>query len=91
MTKQLTPYVSEFRRQGIEEGRAEGIEEGRAEGRAQGEAVGRAEAILQILDKRGIAVDEDSREKIFSCTSLDTLTTWLDRSLTAARVSDLFG
>jgi hypothetical protein len=78
MIKQLTPYMSEFRRQGIEEGRA------------QGEAAGQARAILQVLDKRGIAVDDDSREQIVSCTDLDTLTTWLDRSLTAAQVGDLF-
>jgi hypothetical protein len=82
MVKQLTPYVSEFRRQGIEEGRAQG--------RAQGEAAGQARAILQVLNKRGIAVDDDSREQIVSCTDLDTLTAWLDRSLTAALVSDLF-
>jgi hypothetical protein len=82
MTKQLIPYVSEFRRQGIEEGRAEGIEAGRAEGQAR--------AILQILDKREIAVDDASRERIVSCADLDTLTAWLDRSLTAEQVSDLF-
>jgi hypothetical protein len=90
MRKQLIPYKSEFRREGIEEGRAVGIEEGRAEGRAQGEAVGRADAILQILDKRGIAVDDASRERIVSCADLDVLGDWLDRSLIAARVSDLF-
>ena len=82
MTKQLTPYVSEFRRQGIEEGRAEG--------RAQGEAAGQARAILQILDRREVAVDDSSREQIVSCTDLETLTAWLDRSLTATQVSDLF-
>ena len=82
MHKQLIPYVSEFRRQGIEEGRAEG--------RAQGEAAGRADAILQILGKRGIAVDDASRERIVSCADLDILGDWLDRSLTAAQVSDLF-
>ena len=82
MTKQLIPYVSEFRRQGIEEGRAVG--------RAVGLAEGRARAILQVLDKRGIAVDDDARQQIVSCTDLDTLTAWLDRSLAAAQVSDLF-
>ena len=94
MTKQLTPYVSEFRRQGIEEGRAVGIEEGRTvgleEGLAQGRAKSRAEDILRILDKRGISVDDDSRDQIVSCTDLDTLGAWLDRSLTATQVSDLF-
>jgi hypothetical protein len=78
MAKQLIPYVSEFRRQGIEEGRVEG------------RAAGRAEDILRILDKRGVEVDDDSRERIASCADLDTLTTWLDRSLTAAQVGDLF-
>jgi hypothetical protein len=82
MTKQLIPYVSEFRRQGIEEGRAEGLAEGRADGQAR--------AILQILGKRGIAVDDDSRERIVSCTDLDILGAWLDRSLSATQVSDLF-
>jgi hypothetical protein len=86
MIKQLTPYMSEFRRQGIEEGLAEGL----AEGRAQGLAEGRTEAILQVLDKRGIAVDDESRERIVSCTDLDILGAWLDRSFTATQVSDLF-
>jgi hypothetical protein len=74
MTKQLIRYVSEFRRQGIEEGRVEGL----------------ARAILQVLDTRGVAVDDASREQIVSCTDLDTLTAWLDRSLIAGQVSDLF-
>jgi hypothetical protein len=67
-----------------------GIEEGRAEGRAQGEAAGQARAILQVPDRREIAVDDASRERIVSCADLDTLTAWLDRSLTATQVSDLF-
>jgi hypothetical protein len=90
MRKQLITYKSEFRREGIEEGRAVGLEEGLAEGRARGKAVGRAEAILQVLDKRGIAVDETSRERILSCADLDALDTWLGRSLSAAQVGDLF-
>src|ERR1700722_14247235 len=86
MHKQLIPYVSEFRRQCIEEVRAVGIEEGRS----QGEAEGQARAILQVFDRRAAAVDDSSRELIVSCVDLDTLTAWLDRSLTAEQVSDLF-
>jgi hypothetical protein len=82
MPKQLIPYVSEFRRQGIEEGRAQGEAVGRAESRA--------EDILRILDKRGIEVDDDSHDRIASCTDLDILGAWLDRSLAAAQVGDLF-
>jgi hypothetical protein len=72
------PYVSELR--------SKGRQEGRQEGRAQGQA----QSILQVLDRRGIAVDAGSRERIESCTEADTLSTWLDRALTAAKATDLF-
>ena len=72
------PYVSELRAKG------------RAEGQAEGRALGEAAAILRVLDRRGIAVDEDSRQRIESCRDLETLGTWLDRSLTATKASDLF-
>ena len=81
------PYVSSLRSQFREEGRAEGREEGRAEG----QTAGRAADILRILDRRGVVVDEDVRQRIESCGDLEVLGTWLDRSLTAEKVSDLFG
>ena len=71
---------------GCQEESQEGREEGREEGRAQGEAA----AVLRVLAKRGIAVDDKSRERIESCTDLDLLGTWLDRSLTAEQVDELF-
>ena len=80
------PYVSSLRSQGRAEGRAEGLEEGRAEGRAQS----RAADILRILDRRGIAVDSDARQRIESCGDLEALGSWLDRSITAEKASDLF-
>ncbi|HEX3964302.1 MAG TPA: hypothetical protein VHZ03_47920 [Trebonia sp.] len=76
------PYVSELRSKGREEGRQEGRQEGRAQGQAQ--------SILQVLDRRGIAVDDGSRERIESCIDADTLSTWLDRALTATKATDLF-
>ncbi len=58
--------------------------------RAQGQAEGEAKAVLRILDRRGINVDDASRERIESCTDLELLGTWLDRSLTAKKATDLF-
>jgi hypothetical protein len=58
--------------------------------RAKGRAEGQAQSILQILDRRGITVDNVSRERIESCTDADTLSAWLDRALTAAKATDLF-
>jgi hypothetical protein len=66
--------------------RAKGREEGREVGRAQGQV----QSILQVLDRRGITVDDGPRERIESCTDTDTLSTWLDRALTATKAADLF-
>ncbi|MGW6904687.1 hypothetical protein [Streptomyces sp. NPDC054940] len=56
----------------------------------EGKVEDRALLILRALEKRGIAVPEDTRERITSCTDLDTLTLWFDRSLTATAAVDLF-
>ncbi|GAA2935868.1 MULTISPECIES: hypothetical protein [Streptomyces] len=64
--------------------------EGKAEGRAEGRAEDRTALILRVLEKRGIDIPETARERITSCTDLDTLTLWFDRSLTAGTAEDLF-
>ncbi|MFI9170707.1 hypothetical protein [Streptomyces lincolnensis] len=56
----------------------------------EGKAADRASLILRVLDKHGIVVPEDARERITSCTDLDTLTLWFDRALTASAAEDLF-
>jgi len=61
-----------------------------SEQRSQGRAEGRAVDILRILDRRGIDVDDASRERIESCTDIDVLGTWLDRSLDATTATDIF-
>ena len=66
------------------------FEEKYLEGRAEGKAEGKAEAILHALRVRGIAVSDEVRERITTCTDLDTLTTWFDRSLTVSKAEDLF-
>ncbi|MCF3133230.1 hypothetical protein IPZ69_23355 [Streptomyces olivochromogenes] len=68
------------------EGKAEGQTEGRAEGRAEGEAKG----ILFVLEVRGIPVPDHVRERITTCTDLDRMDAWLERSRTVERAEDLF-
>jgi len=82
MATETYPYVSEHKRKAQTEGRAQG--------RAQGRVQGRAADILRILDRRGVPVDDASRERIESCTDMELLGTWLDHSLTAKQASDLF-
>ncbi|MFH8451115.1 hypothetical protein ACH4CD_17925 [Streptomyces fungicidicus] len=64
--------------------------EGKAEGKAEGEAKGEAKGILRVLEVRGIPLTDDVRQRIASCTDLDRLNDWLDRSGTVERVEDLF-
>ncbi|MGW3419014.1 hypothetical protein [Streptomyces phaeochromogenes] len=58
--------------------------------RAESRAKGRAEDILLILDERGIEVPDDVRARITDCTDLETLRTWLRRSVTTTTAGDLF-
>jgi hypothetical protein len=78
----LQNYFSEAQRRNFERGRAEG----EAKGRAEGEAA----AVLKILARRGLKLTAEQRRRIVGCTDLATLERWLDRSLSASSVSDLF-
>lgn len=50
----------------------------------------RVEAILRILDVRGIDIPDTDRERIAACADLDTLDTWFDRAVTAGTSEELF-
>jgi hypothetical protein len=73
-----TPFTEQYR--------AQGREEGRQEGRAQGEA----EAILIFLESRGIAVSDEVRERVTSCTDQETLQSWLRRAAKVETAEELF-
>jgi predicted transposase YdaD len=66
-----------------------GHQKGRAEGRAEGLAEGQAKSVLRILAARRVHVDDAARQRILSCTDLATLDQWLERALTATRLSDV--
>jgi len=62
----------------------------RLEFEAIGEARGRAEGILKILDHRAVALTEEERWEISSCTDLLRLGTWFDLALAGASADELF-
>ncbi|MFF8100964.1 hypothetical protein ACF07S_14515 [Streptomyces sp. NPDC016640] len=66
------------------------FEEKYLKGVAEGRAESKAEDILRVLKVRGLTVSDDDRERITTCTDLDTLTAWFDRSLTTTTAEDLF-
>ncbi|MGP3734712.1 hypothetical protein ACTWJ9_16080 [Streptomyces sp. GDS52] len=65
------------------------FEEKYLEGRAEGKAEGKAEDILRALQVRGLTISDGVHERITTCTDLDTLTAWFDRSLTATTAEDV--
>jgi hypothetical protein len=56
-----------------------------ARGRAQGEA----QAILTLLDGRGVAVPDDVCDQVLECTDTSLLDIWLRRAITATTVDDV--
>lgn len=71
-------WQSDFARKYVGIGREEGREE---------EAV---RTILSLLTERGTTITDTARQRIETCTDIDTLRTWILRSATAQHVEDLF-
>ena len=49
-----------------------------------------AKAVLKILENRGVPVDERSQDRIASCTEIEMLNIWLDRSIEVTEIAGLF-
>lgn len=76
------PVYSPFAREHFGRGKAEGIAEGKAEGEA--------EAILLVLEARGLEITAQERARIAECTDLAQLKAWVTRAATVPSTSDLF-
>ncbi len=55
--------------------------------RKEGREEGKAEAVIAVLQARGLHVDDDSRARILSCTDPVTLARWTARAVTAPSAS----
>ncbi len=51
---------------------------------------GEVKGLLLVLEVRGIPVPDSVRERITTCTDLNRVDAWLERSRTVARAEDLF-
>lgn len=58
-------------------------------GEARGEARGRAEALLMMLEARGLPIDDSARARVLRCDDPALLATWIGRALSAASVADV--
>ncbi|MCL2450723.1 MAG: hypothetical protein FWD17_17390 [Polyangiaceae bacterium] len=61
-----------------------------ARAEAKGEARGRAQALLTLLQARGLRVSDEARARISSCTDGGQLDVWIRGALTVASVDELF-
>ena len=81
--------------EGLATGRAEGLEVGRATGRAEGLEVGlvtgRAQAVLLLLEARGLAPSPAERERILVERDRGRLERWLLGAASCATVAELLG
>jgi hypothetical protein len=68
---------------------ARGEARGKAEGKAEGEAKGKREALLLVLDGRGLAISRAQRAAILACEDLARLDRWIAASIKAASVQEL--
>ena len=66
-------------------------EEFERRGKLEGKLEGKASALLRVLTRRGIAIDDAMRAGVLACTDATTLDAWLDRAVTAADAAEVFG
>jgi hypothetical protein len=78
--------TSEYEKTFIERIHDEGI----AEGEARGEARGKGEAVLRLLDARGLAPSQEQRDRVTSSTDPAQLDLWFDRAVTARTAAEVF-
>ena len=62
-----------------------------ARGEARGELRSLAGAVLRVLARKGVSVDDEARARVLDCDDRATLEAWLDRAVTATTVGDVFG
>jgi hypothetical protein len=87
---QFAENLERLKEEAKAEGRALGEAEGRALGEAEGRASGEVEMLLLIVAKRGIAVDDETRDRILACTDTAMIESWADRLLTGTTAAEIF-
>jgi Uma2 family endonuclease len=78
------------KRKGFADGKRKGFADGKQEGFAAGFARGKAEALIAILDARGIALDGSERECILSEQDLAIIDRWTARAAACEDAAQLF-
>jgi hypothetical protein len=81
------PFIQKL----IDQGQLKGMREGESRGIHEGELRGKRDALLRLLTRASIALTEEDRERVQSCSDLATLDRWVDQVLGAKTAADVFG
>jgi hypothetical protein len=64
-------------------------EKGKTEGKAEGKAEGKREAVLAVLEARGLAMSEAQRAVVAACSDATVLAQWIVRAATASSAAEV--
>jgi predicted transposase YdaD len=90
LSRSLGPRTDESYMTAAQILREEGRREGRAEGEAKGRAEGKAQAILAVLEARGLAITDAQRAAVVGCTDVEQLERWVRQAATVKTAEALF-
>ncbi|MFL6054046.1 MAG: hypothetical protein ACJ72W_14185 [Actinoallomurus sp.] len=83
-------YQSSFAKKYFADGEAHGEARGEARGVSRGRRIGEVDAILAVLDARGITITDEQRVRIEECTDLPQLQKWVRLAAVACSADELF-
>ena len=81
--------AEELLAKGQKKGERIGVKIGEAKGEARGRAKARAEAVLGVLEHRGLAITVTLRRRVLACRDELALQRWFDRAFTVASAKEL--
>jgi len=67
----------------------EGKDEGRVEGRLEGRLEGKRDTLFRLLERAGIEITENDRDRIQTCAEMTLLDRWVDNVFGAKTVTDV--
>jgi hypothetical protein len=89
-TMQPDEYVGMAAAMIREDAERKGLEKGLEEGLEKGVPQGEARALLLVLDRRGVDLSAEERERISSCGDQAQLESWIERALVVTTSGELF-
>jgi hypothetical protein len=81
--------LSQAARAALEELMAGGTYEFQSEFAKKHQAKGRAEALVAVLDARGLRIADEARARILACTDAEQLADWLRKAATATSIDQV--